>query len=175
MKGTFVRAAFSLFLTLTLSGCGYRLANKNFNGGEGQTIAVPTFVNKTATYRVEQRLSEAVRQELVRRTRYKVVAESTGDVVVSGEVLSYIAVPVIFDPQGRGSVYSILVDMKLVMTNTKTGKELFHNDRFTFREVFELSQNSADFAPEDTPAMERLSRRFAESVVATLMHAKITS
>jgi len=175
MKGTSVRAGFSLFLTLALSGCGYRLANKNFNGGDGQTIAVPTFVNKTTTYRVEQRLSEAVRQELVRRTRYKVVSDNTGDVLVAGEVLSFVAVPVIFDQQGRGSVYSILVDLKLQMTDTNSGKILFRNDRFTFREVFELSQSSADFAPEDIPAMERLSRRFAESVVATLMHAKITS
>jgi hypothetical protein len=166
------KSLLALFLLLTLSGCGYRLANKNFNAGEGKTIAVPTFANKTTTYRVEQRLSEAVRQELIRRTRYKVVSDNTGDVLVSGEVLSYIAVPVIFDQQGRGSAYSILVDMKLIMTDTKTGKELFHNDRFTFREVFELSQSSGDFAPEDTPALERLSRRFAESMVATLMHAK---
>ena len=70
------------------------------------TIAVPTFTNRTTTYRIEQRMTEAVRQELIRRTRFKVVPEETGDVVMAGEVLSIGAVPVIFNQQGRGSAYT---------------------------------------------------------------------
>ncbi len=172
-RGRKARAYTILFLSL-LSGCGYRLANKNFNAGQGQTIAVPTFANKTTTYRIEQRLSEAVRQELIRRTRYTVTAGETGDVLMTGEVLSVVAVPVIFDQQGRGSAYSILVDMKVVVTDKKSGKELFRNDRFTFRDVFELAQTSSEFVPEDVFAQERLARRFSSSLVASLMHAKTT-
>jgi hypothetical protein len=163
---------FIVLLCLFLSGCGYRIANKNLGGGQGQTIAVPAFANKTTTYRIEQRITEAVRQELSRRTRYRVVPDETGDVVMSGEVLAYSAVPVIFNSQGRGSAYSLLVDLKVRIAETKTGKVLFQNDRFTFREVFELSQNSAQFVPEDTPALDRLSVRLATSLVATLIHAK---
>ena len=171
-RGRKARAYVLALVLLLLSGCGYRLANKNFNAGQGQTIAVPTFVNKTTNYRIEQRLSEAVRQELIRRTRYTVTAQETGDVVMSGEVLSYLAVPVIFDQQGRGSAYSILVDMKVIVIDKKSGKELYRNDRFTYRDVFELAQNSADFVPEDTAAQERLAGRFASSLISTLMHAK---
>ena len=162
----------ALTIGTVLSGCGYRLANKNLGGGQGQTIAVPTFTNKTTTYRIEQRLSEAVRQELSRRTRFRVVPENTGDVVMAGEVLGYSAVPVIFNQQGRGSAYSMLVDLKVLLTDTKTGKIIFRNDRWTFREVFELAQNSAEFVPEDTAALERLARRFASSLVATVIHSK---
>jgi len=161
-----------LISSFVLSGCGYRLASKNLNGGEGRTIAVPTFTNKTTTYRIEQRITEAVRQELIRRTRFKVVPDNTGDVVMAGEVLSYSAVPVIFNPQGRGSAYSMLVDLNVRLTDTKTGKVLFQNDRWTFRDVFELAQNSAEFVPEDTPALERLARRFASSLVASVVHAR---
>ena len=160
------------FLLMVLPGCGYRLANKNFGGGEGQTIAVPTFTNGTTTYRIEQRLTEAVRQELIRRTRFKVVPTTSGDLVMSGEVLNYAAVPVIFNQQGRGSAYTMLVDMNVRVTNTKTGEVVFQNDRWTFREVFELSQSSAEFVPEDTAALDRLARRFAASLVATVMHSK---
>src|SRR5439155_12942264 len=120
---------FSVILCLVLSGCGYRLANKNLNGGQGQTIAVPTFTNGTTTYRIEQRLTEAVRQELIRRTRYKLATADTGDVVMAGEVLNYAAVPVIFNQQGRGSTYEMLVDLKVSLKETKTGKWLFQNDR----------------------------------------------
>jgi len=155
-----------------LCGCGYRLANKNLGAGEGRTIAVPTFANKTTTYRIEQRVTEAVRQELIRRTRFKVVPQATGDLVMAGEVLNYAAVPVIFNQQGRGSAYTMLVDMSVRLTDTKTGKVVFQNDRWTFREVFELSQSSAEFVPEDTAALDRLARRFASSLVASAMHSK---
>lgn len=163
---------FIVLLCVFLSGCGYRLANRNFNGGQGQTIAIPTFINDTTAYRIEQRLSEGLRAEFIRRTRYRVVADSTGDVLVSGEVLSYTAVPVIFNQQGRGSTYAMLVDLKIKITETKTGKVLFQNDRFTYREEFELAQSSGDFVPEDTAALERLCRRFASSLVATVMYSK---
>lgn len=166
---------FVLFVAvLFLPGCGYRLATKNFDGGRGQTFAVPTFLNRTTAYRVEQRLSEAVRQELVRRTHYDVTAGDSGDVVMAGEVVAFVSVPVTFDVNGRASTYEMLVDMKVVVTDTKTKKELYHNDRFTYRQVFELAQNSGDFIREDPAALDRLSRLFAESIVATLMHANLT-
>jgi outer membrane lipopolysaccharide assembly protein LptE/RlpB len=161
-----------LLAFLLLSGCGYHLANPNFKGGAGQTMAVPAFANRTTTYRIDQRLTEAVRQEFIRRTHYQVVPAVSGDVVMSGEVLNYTAVPVLFDQQGRGSAYEILIDMKVLVTETKTGKVLFQNDRFTFREVFELSQTSADFIPEDPAAMDRLARSFASFLVSSIMHVK---
>ena len=159
-------------LTFVTSGCGYRLAGKKMNRGDGQTIAVPTFANRTTTYRIEQRVTEAVRREFIRRTRFNVVPAETGDVVVAGEVLTFAAVPIIFNEQGRGSSYSILVDLNVKLTDTKTGAVLFQNNRWTFRDVFELAQNSAGFVPEDTPAIDRLARRFASSLVASVLRAK---
>jgi len=169
-----VRRFFVLTCVVTwfLPYCGYRLANKNMNAGKGQTIAVPTFTNTTSTYRIEQRLTEAVRQELIRRTQFSVVPDNQGDVVMAGEVLSYIAIPVIFNRQGRGSAYTMVVDMNVRVTETKTGKVLFRNDRFSFRDVYELAQSSSEFVPEDPAALDRLARRFASSLVASVMHAK---
>lgn len=161
-----------ILLLMSLSGCGYRLAGKKLNNGEGRTIAVPTFSNRTTTYRIEQRLTEAVRRELIRRTRFKVMPSETGDVVVAGEVLNFIANPIIFNEQGRGSSYSILVDLNVRLTDRQTGAVIFQNDRWTFREVFELAQNSGEFVPEDTAALERLARRFASSLVASILRSK---
>lgn len=133
---------------------------------------MPTFTNKTTTYRIEQRISEAVRQELIRRTRFRVVSDSAGDLVLAGDVLSFGAVPVIFNQQGRGSAYTMVVDLNVRLTDTKTGAVIFQNDRWSFREVFELSQSSAEFAPEDPAALERLARRFAATLVASVMYSK---
>jgi Lipopolysaccharide-assembly len=163
---------FLVFISISTPSCAYRLAGKRLNNGAGMTIAVPTFINRTTTYRIEQRITDAVRQEFIKRTRYKVVPEDSGDVVMAGEVLSFIAVPIIFNDQGRGSSYSLLVDMSVRLTESSTGKVLFQNDRWTFREVFELAQNSSDFVPEDTPAVERLARRFASTLVASVLSAR---
>ena len=117
-------------------------------------------------------MTDAVRQEFIRRTRFKVVPDSSGDLVMAGEVLNYAAVPVIFNQQGRGSAYTMLVDLTVRLTDSKTGKIIFQSEHWTFREVFELSQISAEFVPEDTAALDRLSRRFASSLVASVMHSK---
>jgi hypothetical protein len=158
---------------LALAGCGYRLAALKENTGSGQTIAVPTFINKTPGYRIEQRISEAVRKELARRTRYTVTSESAGDVLVNGEVVGYNNTsPTVFNEQGRAAQYAIAVELKILVTETATGKVLFKNDGLAFRDSFQLSQNAADFVPEDPAAIERLAGRFASSFVATLLHAR---
>jgi hypothetical protein len=79
------------------------------------------------------------------------------------------AIPIIFNPQGRGSSYTIFAELNIRLTDAHNGAVLFQNDHWVFREVFELSQNSAEFVPEDTAAVERLARRFASSLVATLL------
>jgi len=66
----------------------------------------------------------------------------------------------------------MLVDLNIRLTDTKTGAVVFQNDRWTFREVFELSQSSPEFIPEDAAALDRLARRFASSLVASVMHSK---
>jgi outer membrane lipopolysaccharide assembly protein LptE/RlpB len=164
---------FSLWAAMAaLSSCGYHLAGKALNSGKGQTIAVPTFINRTTGYRIEQQFSEAVRQELIRRTHFSVQSADTGDLVMAGEVTGLTLSPVIFNPQGRGSTYSVIVDMKVNVTDTRTNTMVFKNDHWTFRGVFELAQSSSEYVPEDAAAMDRISRRFAASLVDSILHAK---
>jgi hypothetical protein len=161
--------ATGLLILLLLSGCGYRLAARKGGTGEGRTIAVPTFANKTVGYRIEQRLSEAVRKELVRKTRYHVTSENAGDVVMAGEVLGFGSTPTVLI-DGRASQYAIAVQMKVVVTETSTGKVLFRNDAWDFRDSFQLAQSAGDFVPEDPAAVERIAERFAASLIASLLH-----
>jgi hypothetical protein len=160
-----------LLLLLLLPSCGYRLAARKGGSGEGRTIAVPTFANRTTGYRIEQKISEAIRKELVRKTRYHVTTENAGDVVVAGEVLGYSNTsPTVFNEQARASQYAIAVTLKIVVTDTSSGKVLFRNDAWDYRDSFQLSSNAADFVPEDPAAVARLADRVAASLVASLMH-----
>jgi outer membrane lipopolysaccharide assembly protein LptE/RlpB len=159
-------------IALSLTACGYHLAGSQLNAGRGLTMAVPTFVNKTTTYKVEQQFSQAVREELIRRTRYSVESQPTGDVVLTGEVKSISLAPVIFNPDGSASSYAVAVDLKIDVTDTRTKKIVFHSDDWVFRDVFELAQTSAGYVPEDPAALDRLSRKFASSLVASILYAK---
>jgi hypothetical protein len=167
------RVILAAILLTSLSGCGYRLGTAGGDVGEGQTLGVPVFENLTTEFRIEQRLTAALRRELLQRTRYEVTPSAEGDVRLEGQVLGITSIPVILTEAGRGVGYTVTVDLLVRMTETSTGQVIFENPRWTFREVFELSNNSEQFVPEDTAAMERLARRFAESLVAALFSASI--
>ena len=155
---------------LALAGCGYKLAARKGDANAGQSIAVPTFANRTRVYRIEYRVSEALRKELARSTNYRVTPEKAGDVVISGEVLDYAASPVVNTEQGRASQYAVSFDFRVIVTDTKSGTVLLQNDRMAYREIFQLAQSSGDFVPEDPAAWDRLAARLASSVVASLVH-----
>jgi hypothetical protein len=160
-----------LLLIVVSGGCGYKLATKRANAGEGRTIAVPTFTNSTTTYRVEQRLSESLRRELIQRTRYKVVSGSSGDIIVSGEVLRYGAAASTIN-SGRASSYIISVEVKIVVTDTRSGEILYQNPDMRFQENFEMAPNSTEFVPEEPAAVDRVAGTFAASLVAALINPK---
>src|ERR1043166_8414043 len=114
-----------LIFMLLLTSCGYHVAGRRMDAGKGLTIAVPTFTNRTTAYRIEQRVSEALRQELIRRTRFAVQSEDRGDVVVSGEVKNVILSPVILNQQGRGNSYIVIVDFTVHIVDKRTNTTIF--------------------------------------------------
>jgi hypothetical protein len=167
----FGKVALPLLLLLS-AGCGYRLAARrgDAGAGAGSTIAVPTFVNRTDVYRIEQRVSDVLRKELARSTRYRVTPEPAGDVVISGEVVGYGFTPVVFNELGRATEYAMSFGFKLVVTDSKSGVVLFRNDSLPVREIFQLSQTPGDFVPEDPAAWDRVAEKLASSLVAALVH-----
>ena len=171
-SGRFHGAIPLLLLSFALSGCGYSLGPRQIESGAGRVLAVPVFENLTTEFRIEQRLTAALRRELLQRTRYQIVPASTADVVLDGQVLNMTSIPVILTDRGRGTAYMVTVDVAVRMTDTSDGSVLFENPRWTFREVFELSNDSDEFVAEDTAAMERLARRFAASLVAALFNPR---
>ena len=166
----FQRLAVSALFITTLAACGYRLAARKGDVGAGQTIAVPTFGNTTNSYRIEQGVSEAIRRELARNTHYKVTSLDSGDVVVKGEVVSYSISPTVFDERGRATQYVLALQLKLLVTESSTGKELFRHDGLALRDTFQLSQVAAEFVPEEPAALNRMAERFASMIVAALVH-----
>lgn len=166
-------AASSLLPSLLLTACGYHTANhavvKLPSGID--TLAVPIFINKTNSYRAEQVLTEAVVREFTSRSPYKVVTndDGTADAVLHGTVITTNVYPLTYDSQtGRQSSAIVQINMAVRLTD-KHGKTLFDNPNYSFREQYQVSREVTSFFDESPPAVDRLSRDFARTLVAEIL------
>lgn len=153
-------------------GCGYHAAGHVVTIPDNvRTIAIPAFVNQTQTYKIEQMLTAAVVREMVLRTHYHVVNDTAGDpdAILRGTVLSTYTTPLTYDSQtGHAASVLVVISMKVSLTD-RLGKVLYQNPSYLFREQYEVSSDPSTFFEEDTPAYQRLSRDFAQTLVSNLL------
>jgi outer membrane lipopolysaccharide assembly protein LptE/RlpB len=175
MRGRMARLALLCGLVSALAtgtGCGYHTAGHVSTIPENvRTIAVPAFVNQTQTFKIEQTLTAAVVRELILRTHYHVVnqVEADTDATLNGTVLSTYTTPLTYDSQtGRAASVLVVVSVKIALVD-KDGKVLYQNPSYLFREQYEVSQNLTSFFEEDSPAFQRLSRDFAQTLVSNIL------
>jgi hypothetical protein len=137
-------------------------------------VAVPAFQFEVegARYRVESRFTEAVTKEIINRGRGLKVQGSreNADAVVEGTIRSFNFSGVLLDREGRARVYEVAVVAAVTIRDLKQNKVLYDNQNFIFRDSFEFSEDPRSFFNEEDPAVERISRAFAESVVSTIVN-----
>src|SRR5580693_795385 len=167
-----LRRVLPCLLGLLTLGCGYHTAGKVTTIPENvRTIAIPAFVNQTHTYRIEQMLTAAVVREMITRTHYHIInqADADADATLKGTVLSTYTTPMTYDSQtGRAASVLVVISMSVSLKD-KQGKVLYQNDAYLFREQYEVSRDPNSFFEEDTPAYQRLSRDFAQTLVSNIL------
>ncbi len=163
-----------LFCCAALSACGYHTAGHSARLPQNvRTIAVPAFINQTQSYRVEQILTAAVVREFVTRTKLHIINETSAeaDATLRGTVLTTELAPLTYDSAtGRASTALVTVTMRVSLVDRK-GTVLFDNPNYTFREQYQVSRELSSFFEEDAPAMDRLSRELARTLVANILEA----
>jgi len=162
-----------LILILLFSvACGYHTAGHGVTlPADVQTIAIPAFVNQTQTYKIEQKLTAAVVREMVTRTHYHILNEvsDSADATLRGTVVSTSTSPLTYDSQtGRASSALVVLTARVTLTDRK-GKVLYENPSYLFREEYQVSRELSSFFEEDSPALERLSREFARTLVSNVL------
>ncbi len=172
-------ASFFLFLaTLTTifcllsTACGYHEAGRGDRlPPDVQTIAVPIFVNKSPRYRIEQRLAGAVTREFVERTKFRVTPDpAQADAVLEGTVTDVRAGVVTFDlTTGRATTLQIQVTASVALVDSHTKKVIFSNPAYVFREEYQISSSTPSLFEEDKPALDRLSRDMARTLVTDIL------
>jgi len=167
----FAIVAFSLFV---ISGCGYHTSGHMVRlPSDVHTIFVPMFQNTTQTFRVEQTLTAAVVQELRSRTEFQVTTDGgdTADATLKGLVNYTANSPLTYDSvTGRISSSVVTIAMKVSLVS-KSGKVLWDNPNYIYREQYQVSRDVASFFDESNPAFLRIANEFAKSLVSNIVEA----
>jgi outer membrane lipopolysaccharide assembly protein LptE/RlpB len=159
-------------LVLLLPACGYHV------GGQGaalppdiKTIAVPAFRNDTQEYRIEQKLTSAVVRELIERTQFRVTTHPRdADAVLYGTVKRIFQGVVTLNPRtGSATALQLTVVAGVRLVDKHTGKVVFFNPDYVFREQYQISQAASTLIEEDPAAIDRLSQDFARTLVTDIL------
>jgi outer membrane lipopolysaccharide assembly protein LptE/RlpB len=164
----------TLFASLVASGCGYHtLGHSAALPPNIRTIAIPGFVSQSRTFRVEQLLTDAVVREFNTRTNFQIVHNDweDADALLKGTVLSASSTPLAYDSvTGRAASALLTVSVQITLTD-RQGKVIFQNPSYLFHDQYEISRDLNSFFEEGSPAVERMSRDFAHTLVANILEA----
>jgi len=164
------RCAIVLVMALAL-GCGYRLAGTGSVLPESvRIIAVVPFTNRTERPEIEQRVTEAVAQELSRRGHYEVVTDpGKADAVLDGVVTSYRTIPVEFTTEGRESRAEATLVVQATLRETATDTVLWSQSGLIFKEQFDVSEAaSGEFFDRESLALDALARGVAGALATSM-------
>lgn len=136
-----------------------------------KTIAVPPFKNMSSTFRIEQQATSAVRREFLERTHYRIVANPRdADAVLQGTIKGVQTHAITFDINtGRATTLQVQVTVDVKLEDLHSHKLLFANSNYMYREEYQVSESPSALFEEDKPALDRLSRDLARTLVTDVL------
>jgi outer membrane lipopolysaccharide assembly protein LptE/RlpB len=168
---------------IAISGCGYHtLGSAAHLPDTVHTLAVPIFKNKTQVYHTEVPMTQAVVREFTDRTRLNVMTGSTdgADATVRGTILSESVQPLTYRTETTGvqagqttsvtSSFLITININVLVTD-RDNRVLYQHNNYVFHEQFETTTDQTSFIEEDSPAVQRLSRDFAQALVSDILES----
>ncbi|HAF12248.1 MAG TPA: hypothetical protein DCK93_02450 [Blastocatellia bacterium] len=161
-----------LFFVSGFAEC-YKPVTKNQLPSRIKTVAVPAFQNNALRYKIESRFTDAVINELIHRGRgLRVQGEREGaDAVIEGVIKSFSYGGVLLDDKGRARVFEVTIEAAVTVRDQTENRVLYDNQNFVFRGEYEFANDPRNFFNEEDPAVQRMARNFAESIVSTLTNA----
>jgi outer membrane lipopolysaccharide assembly protein LptE/RlpB len=162
----------SAFCLLFFAACGYHVAGTASRiPPDVKTIAVPAFKNMSSTFRIEQQLTSAVTREFLERTHFRILPNPTdADAVLKGTVKGVVARAITFDINtGRATSLQVQVTADVKLEDVHSHKLLFSNSNYVFREEYQVSESPSSLFEEDKPALGRLARDFARTLVTDIL------
>jgi len=157
---------------LFFTACGYHVAGTATRLPPNiKTIAVPAFKNLSSTFHIEQQLTSAVTREFLERTHYRISPNpADADAVLRGTVKDVRGHAITFDINtGRATSLQVQVTAEVKLEDVHTHRTLFANSNYVFREEYQVSESPTTLFEEDKPALDRLSRDLARTLVTDIL------
>jgi hypothetical protein len=153
----------------------YKPVTKNQLPSRIRTVAVPAFQTESTAlrYKIDSRFTDAVMKELVHRGRgLRVQGQREGaDAVIEGVIKSFSFAGVLLDDKGRARIFEVTIVAGVTVRDQTENRVLYDNQNFVFRGEYEFGSDPRSFFNEEDPAVLRMARSFAESIVSTLINA----
>lgn len=166
--------SFTVLVFFALTGCGYHTAGSATHlPANVRTLAVPIFATRVTAFHTETDFTQAVIRELDTRTKYRILNSDTGnaDAVLHGTILSQSVAPLTYDSaSSQTSSYLVTITAKVVLTD-HDGHILYQNDALGYREQYQSTQDLSGFIQEDSPAVRRVAKDFAQAVVSDMLES----
>ncbi|MEP6719349.1 MAG: LptE family protein [bacterium] len=173
----FLRLSILFVALLFVSGFAecYKPVTKNQLPARIKTVAVPAFQMgpQALRYKLASRFTDAVVNELIHRGRgLRVQGEREGaDAVIEGLIKSFSYSGVLLDDRGRARIFEVTIGVAVTVRDQTENRVLYDNQNFVFRGEYEFANDPRSFFNEEDPAVQRMARNFAESIVSTLTNA----
>lgn len=178
MRRTGRSAAFAA--ALSAAGCGYALLGHGVTVDPSiKRIGVPPFRDQTGKAGLEQKISENVIEELLKRGRFDVVPQAEGvDAVVEGELVSYNVLPVGFSEAEPGEAnttqatrYAIVLTARVRYAKTGQSEAIWESESFRASDEYDVGDDPAAFFDREEQTIDRLAATFARSLVSAMLEA----
>jgi outer membrane lipopolysaccharide assembly protein LptE/RlpB len=164
----------TLSLVICLTGCGYHQAGYATHIPQSvHTLAVPIFATKVQAFHTEMLFTQATISELNTRTKYRIITSDNpdADATLHGTILSQTVAPLTYDSTtGQTSSYLVTITAKVILT-AHDGHTLYQNNAIVFREQYQSTQDLSGFIQEDSPAVRRVARDFAQGLVSDMLES----
>jgi outer membrane lipopolysaccharide assembly protein LptE/RlpB len=160
-------------LVLGLSGCGYHLVGStSFLPDELTDLHLTTFENRTRWADVDQRLTESLAREIVRRRRFEIVDRpADAQIRLEGEIVTVGISPVRLDEQGRATEYqmTLTVSTRLVDIRGEKPEVLWQDPSFSRRTSYDVDVSAVDYFDRQVEALDELTRDLAQALVTAML------
>jgi hypothetical protein len=169
----------SLLLLLGLQGCGYALVGKGIIVDPTiKRIGVPLVRDASGHPGLDQKVTQNIIQELLRRGHFEVVQQAVGvDALVECEIVAYTAVPIAFsrdelDPTHiEASRYGIALTARVRYTKTGQVEPIWAADAFSARDESSVGNDPNSFFDRDEQVQDRVAKNFARRMVSAMLEA----
>jgi curli biogenesis system outer membrane secretion channel CsgG len=149
--------------------CGYHLSGHGRNlPATAKTIAIPEFKNETTQVQAGHFVTDALREEFIKRSRLRLNASmDKADLVLEGRITAFEIMPISHNSLGAVDQYEVRITLNISLIDMKKNELFFEGTGLVFRKSYETA--AADFFSQEPDALNDIAAEFSSSIVSSIL------